>query len=197
MSGSMPCIRLIVGLGNPGRNYEKTRHNAGIWFIEKLLNNQISSLKPTKKFHGLFGQVSLWNENYYILLPTTYMNLSGLAVGAAAKFYHLSPTSILIAHDELDLPPGTARFKQDGGHAGHNGLQDIISHLGGSKDFYRLRIGIGRPPANQQTDVKDYVLNRPSKADKQKIDQAIEKAIDTLPLALSGRWDQAMQKLHA
>ena len=189
----MSAIKLIVGLSNPGEQYTNTRHNAGAWFVDaaiSTLNDGInqSSLKPERKFHGLFGKAN----NVDLLIPTTYMNESGLSVKACAKYYNVPAEAILVAHDDLDLPVGTVRLKFDGGDGGHNGLKDIISHLH-TKQFYRLRIGIGRPTHKE---VVDYVLENPSKADRQLINEAIAKACEILPLLLEGEIAKAMQKLH-
>ena len=149
-------IQLIVGLGNPGREYENTRHNAGAIFIAQLANTCRASWQEEKKFSGLTTQVNLNNQPVRLLLPLTYMNRSGQSVGAIANFYKIAPESILVVHDELDLAPGTARLKLGGGHGGHNGLRDIISALGNQNTFTRLRIGIGHPGNAKM--VADYVL---------------------------------------
>jgi PTH1 family peptidyl-tRNA hydrolase len=191
-------IRLIVGLGNPGTEYQKTRHNAGTWFVENLFSSQFNELKLSKRFHGLFGQLTLKDNTYYVLIPNTYMNNSGLAVVSVVNFYKLSIDSILIAHDELDLPVGTVRFKYNGGHAGHKGLQNIISRLGGQKNFYRVRIGIGRPsPSQTHLSVEDYVLKPPRPEESVKIHRAIQIAITCLDQGLVGDWQNAIQKLHS
>ena len=186
-------IQLLAGLGNPGPEYANTRHNAGVWFIEKLLEHTSIKLRAEKKFHGLSGKITFSNKEFHLLIPTSYMNCCGQALVAMAKFYKIPPQNILIAHDELAIPTGVARFKQGGGHAGHNGLRDIIRHLNNS-DFMRLRIGIDHPGNRDQ--VSNYVLSPPSKTDKIKIDQAIEKAITILPDLLAGNLQQAMQELH-
>jgi peptidyl-tRNA hydrolase, PTH1 family len=186
-------IKLIIGLGNPGKEYEQTRHNAGAWFIERLLQEANTTLKPEKKFHGLSCKTILFNQECHLLIPTTYMNLSGQAVSAIAKFYKIPPQAILVAHDDLDLAVGSLRLKQGGGHGGHNGLRDIISHLG-TNDFLRLRFGIGHPGHKDR--VTDHVLSKITKTDKKQIDTAIERAVDILPLILKGEMQQAMQELH-
>lgn len=188
-------IKLIVGLANPGDKYKNTRHNAGAWFVEEIIANYCAEinksssqlLKPEKKFHGLFGSV----DEVDLLIPTTYMNDSGLAVHACAKYNKILPEAILVAHDDLDLPVGTVKLKFDGGDGGHNGVHDIINHLH-TKQFHRLRIGIGRP----QKETIDYVLEPPSKADRQLINDAIKKACDVLPLLLAGEISKATQQLH-
>lgn len=186
-------ILLIVGLGNPGAEYENTRHNAGAWFVESLANQAHASLRVTQKFHGLHCNVKLHDHDMQLLIPTTYMNLSGQAVQAAAHFYKISAENILIAHDEIDLPVGEVRLKFDGGHGGHNGLRDIISKLNTNK-FYRLRIGVGHPGNSKL--VHDYVLHPPKKPERELIDNAIQQAEDVLPLMLEGKHQQAMMKLH-
>ncbi|MCP5325201.1 MAG: aminoacyl-tRNA hydrolase [Oceanospirillaceae bacterium] len=187
-------IKLIVGLGNPGEEYAQTRHNAGAWFLAAVADYFNCSLKPEKKFHGLAGKISIAGEDVWLLFPATYMNLSGQAVAALANFYKISPSEILVAHDELDLPVGVARFKKDGGHGGQNGLKDIISKLGGQKDFYRLRIGIGHP--GDKSLVTGHVLGRPSVSDKQKIEAVIDEAMREVENTVRGDWAKAMTRLH-
>lgn len=187
-------IQMIVGLGNPGFEYEQTRHNAGVWFIEKLLEQSSASLSFDKKFHGLTAKVTLCGKACHMLVPTTYMNCSGQSVLALATFYKIPPQSILIAHDEIDLLVGSVRLKEGGGHGGHNGLRDIISRLG-SRDFFRLRIGVGRP--KHKDDVTNYVLGRATKTEQIQIEQAIEQAVKVLPDVLEGNWRQAVQALGA
>ncbi len=186
-------IKLIVGLGNPGPQYEKTRHNAGAWVIEALAAQHRVVLKPEIKFKGLVGVLHHSSNDCRLLCPTTFMNLSGHSVKALADFYKLEPTQILVIHDELDLPAGTAKIKRDGGHGGHNGLRDIIAQLH-SSDFYRLRIGIGHP--GQKELVADYVLQKPNKSDQQQIDDAITSALIVIPDIMDGHVERAMQKLH-
>jgi PTH1 family peptidyl-tRNA hydrolase len=186
-------IQLIIGLGNPGAEYEKTRHNAGAWFVSKLSNHANVVLHNESKFRALHTVVNLDNHDCHLLVPTTFMNLSGQAVAAFVNFYKIAAHSILIAHDEIDLPTGDIRLKFDGGHGGHNGLRDIISHLN-TKQFYRLRIGIGRP--NNSKEVADYVLHPPKKAERKHIDESIEQAINILPFILRGEFQKAMNILH-
>jgi peptidyl-tRNA hydrolase, PTH1 family len=186
-------IQLIVGLGNPGAEYEHTRHNAGVWLVEKLLQDFQTSLKQEKKFHGLAGKIKLSGHDCHLLIPTTYVNLSGQAVLAIANFYKILPQSILVVHDDLDLPIGTVKLKQGGGHGGHNGLRDIIARLG-SSDFIRLRIGINHPGKQEQ--VVNHVLSRAKKHEQEKIDLAIDNAIQILPDVISGDLPKAMQELH-
>ena len=186
-------IQLIVGLANPGNEYANTRHNAGAWFIEEIANRDNIPLRMEAKYHGLHHLAKIHDQSCHLLIPTTFMNHSGQAVRACMSYHKIPADAILIAHDEIDLPVGSIKLKFDGGDGGHNGLKDIIRHLN-TKQFYRLRIGIGRP--NHSKDVIDYVLNHPSKADRQKIDDAIKRALDALPLILSGEAQKAMQKLH-
>ena len=189
------AIRLIAGLGNPGAEYEHTRHNAGFWVVEQLAKREGISLSPDKKFHGLTGKGRIGGEEVHLLLPMTFMNKSGLSVGALASFYRITPAEILVVHDELDLPPGTARFKTGGGHGGQNGLRDIISSLGNNKDFHRLRIGIGHP--GDKNRVTGHVLGRASKAEQQSIDAVIDEALYVLPDAIRGDMAKAMNRLHS
>jgi peptidyl-tRNA hydrolase, PTH1 family len=186
-------IRLIVGLANPGKEYADTRHNAGAWLALKAADQLHAVLRVEKKFHGIYGSAQGEAQTIHLLIPTTFMNLSGQAVLALMKYYQLSPESILIAHDDIDLPAGSIKLKFEGGDGGHNGLKDIIRHLN-SKQFYRLRIGVGHP--KQRDQVADYVLHPPSKIDREKIDQAIQQALDVMPLILSGQISKAMQALH-
>lgn len=188
-----PPIQLIVGLANPGKKYAETRHNAGAWFVEDLVRTNNVTLSAEPKFHGLHSQVTLHDQTCHLLIPTTFMNLSGQAVSACMRFYKIQPDAILVVHDEIDLPPGIIRLKFDGGDGGHNGLKDIISHLH-TKQFNRLRIGVGHP--GNSKDVVDYVLDKPSKVDRKLIDQAMDKAVDTLPLIMNGEMAKAMQALH-
>jgi len=189
------AIQLIVGLGNPGKPYEGTRHNAGAFFIEEIARRCGSTLTPESKFHGDTGRVTFAGHELRLLRPTTFMNRSGRAVAALANFYRITPEAILVAHDELDISPGTARFKQGGGHGGHNGLRDIIPALGGNRDFHRLRIGIGHP--GRASEVSNYVLAKPSKTDRLAMDAIIGEAVDSLPLLLEGDAVKAMTRLHS
>jgi PTH1 family peptidyl-tRNA hydrolase len=186
-------IQLIVGLANPGKEYENTRHNAGAWLVKELTNQFNVRLRMENKYHGLHGLTSINDQPCHLLIPTTFMNHSGQAVRACMSYHKIPADSILIVHDEIDLPVGTIKIKFDGGDGGHNGLKDIIRHLS-TKQFYRLRIGVGRP--THSNDVIDYVLDPPSKADRQKIDDAIQRAKEALPLILSGEMQKAMHKLH-
>lgn len=191
----MSQVKAIIGLANPGAEYEATRHNAGAWLLEALLRRTGGELRAEKKFLGRYARIRLDGQELHLLEPTTFMNRSGGAVAAMAKFFKLAPDEILVAHDELDLDPGTARYKTGGGHGGHNGLRDIIQALGNDKGFHRLRIGIGHPGDARQ--VTNYVLGRPGKAERAAIDAAIDECLATLPQAASGDWTKAMQRLHS
>jgi PTH1 family peptidyl-tRNA hydrolase len=187
-------IQLIVGLGNPGTEYENTRHNAGAWFVASLAEDAKISLRPNAKFKGLHGSTQIHGQDCHLLIPTTYMNLSGQAVRALADFYKIPPSAILVAHDELDLPVATLRLKFDGGHGGHNGLKDIIGHLS-TKQFYRLRIGVGHP--KNSADMVDYVLKPPSKSERLAINSALVAAEPVMPLVMQGDFQRAMHLLHS
>lgn len=186
-------IKMIVGLGNPGPSYEQTRHNAGAWFVGQLAAEHNQRLRDDAKFEGMASKVNIDSYACHLLIPTTYMNLSGKAVCAMAKFYKIAAEEILIVHDEIDLAPGIARYKFSGGHGGHNGLRNIISALG-SKNFYRLRLGVGRAKPN--VDVADYVLQRPTKSEQQQIDDAIFASLRVLPEVVAGHAEKAMKELH-
>ena len=189
-------VKLIVGLGNPGNEYEQTRHNAGAWFVDALLRRFPSPtpLQNDTKFKGLTTQLSIGGQNLRVLVPTTFMNLSGESVGALANFYKIPVEAILVAHDELDLPPGVARLKVGGGHGGHNGLRDIISKLGNQKNFGRLRIGIGHPGNAKQ--VTNFVLKKPSSEELRLIEDAIDECVRHIEKIVSGDWQVAMNELH-
>ena len=191
----MTAIKLIVGLGNPGSEYRGTRHNAGADFVEQLARQCATTLQAESKFYGMAGRVTLSGHDLRLLIPTTFMNRSGKAVAAMAQFFKIAPGEILVAHDELDIPPGTARFKRGGGHGGHNGLRDIVPALANNKDFYRLRIGIGHP--GHASRVTGYVLGAPSQVDRTRIDACIDEAIASLPLLLDGDDTKAMTRLHS
>ncbi len=190
----MSEIKLIVGLGNPGREYEATRHNAGFWWVDELVRAHNVSFKADSKFHGLVARATLHGHEVHLLKPQTFMNVSGRSVGAVAQFYKIVPEQILVVHDELDLPPGSAKLKLGGGHGGHNGLKDIIAHLG-TKDFWRLRVGVGHP--GERTEVVNYVLNAPRKEEQVLIDEAMQRAQDVAPLIIEGKMEAAMLKLHS
>ncbi len=185
-------IKLIVGLGNPGEEYRGTRHNAGADFVETLAHSQGLILSADAKFYGLSGRSTASGKDVRLLIPTTFMNRSGQAVSAIAKFYKIETANILIAHDELDFEPGTARFKDGGGHGGHNGLRDINKALG--DNYSRLRIGIGHP--GHASEVSNYVLKAPSRADREQIEASISESLQALPLLLCGDWVRATKQLH-
>lgn len=190
----MSSIRLIVGLGNPGREYETTRHNAGYWWADELARLQNLNFRSEAKFHGLMARGQLHGHEILLLKPQTFMNASGRSVGALAQFYKIAPAEILVAHDELDLQPGTARLKLGGGHGGHNGLKDIIAYLG-SRDFWRLRIGIGHP--GERAEVVNFVLNDPRREERELIGAAMQHALDVAHLVIEGKAEAAMLKLHS
>jgi PTH1 family peptidyl-tRNA hydrolase len=190
----MSEIKLIVGLGNPGKEYANTRHNAGFWWVDELTRIQNVNFKADSKFHGVVARANLHGHEVHLLKPQTFMNISGRAVGAVAQFYKIEPAQILVVHDELDLPPGSAKLKLGGGHGGHNGLKDIIAHLG-TKDFWRLRVGIGHP--GERNEVVNYVLNAPRKEEQVLIDEAMQRAQDVVPLIIEGKMEAAMLKLHS
>lgn len=193
MSALSYDIKLIVGLGNPGPKYSETRHNAGFWFVEDLASQYRSRFLPEKKFHGEVARINLEGKDVWLLKPETYMNRSGLSVVSLAAFYKIAAENILVAHDEIDLKAGTARLKSGGGHGGHNGLRDIISHLG-TKDFQRLRIGVDHPGSKDL--VVDYVLKRPDSKDRQAIEDSINDALRVMPKIAAGEWEKAMHQLH-
>lgn len=188
-------IQLIVGLANPGPEYAKTRHNAGAWYIEALANRYNGSLREDAKYFGLTGRIQIAGQDVRLLVPTTFMNLSGKSVAALAKFFQIPVEQILVAHDELDLPPGVAKFKQGGGHGGHNGLKDIISKMGNNNNFFRLRLGIGHPGSKEQ--VVGFVLNKAPQSEQQLIDQALDEAVRSTELIFSNDMTKAMHRLHS
>lgn len=187
-------VKLIVGLGNPGPKYDRTRHNAGADFVSALAERHGLALKDDSKFFGLTARLTLGGCDLRLLIPTTYMNRSGQSVAALANFYGIETAAILVAHDELDLPPGVARLKIGGGHGGHNGLRDIIAALGNCRDFARLRIGIGHP--GHASEVVDYVLRKAPAGEQQLTGDAIVSALRVVPELAEGRWNQAMKNLH-
>ncbi|WP_085248336.1 aminoacyl-tRNA hydrolase [Gilliamella mensalis] len=191
----MTTIKLIVGLANPGNEYAATRHNAGAWFVEQLAQRYNQSLKNESKFFGYTSRINISGHDVRLLVPTTFMNLSGKAVQAMATFYQIKPEEILIVHDELDLNPGIAKLKFGGSHGGHNGLKDIASKLGNNLNYYRLRIGIGHP--GDKNKVVGYVLNKPSKQEQELIDEAIDQSVRCTDILLSQGVEAAMNKLHA
>ena len=187
-------VQLIVGLGNPGPKYEQTRHNVGFVFVDELARSKGASFKLENKFHGDVCKLSLAGHDIWLLKPNTFMNLSGKSVAALARFYKIAPESMLVVHDELDIPPGQLRLKQGGGHGGHNGLRDMITQLV-SKEFIRLRVGIGHP--GQSRDVSNYVLDKASRDEQIEIDAAIDEALHTLPQIVDGELQAAMNHLHS
>lgn len=187
-------ISLIVGLGNPGAQYETTRHNVGFWFVEALARSYGGQFRAETKFFGEVARVGIEGRSVWLLKPTTFMNRSGQAVAALARFYKIPLESILVVHDELDLDPGVARLKQGGGHGGHNGLRDIIAQMGG-KDFKRLRLGIGHPGVAR--DVSNYVLSRPPASEELLIEEALAEAQAVLPWVVKGDFQKAMNRLHS
>ncbi|RUO21981.1 aminoacyl-tRNA hydrolase [Aliidiomarina haloalkalitolerans] len=188
-------IRLIVGLGNPGPEYTATRHNAGFWFVEDLARQFNAPLSPDSKYFGQTARLGPPYSDTRLLLPMTFMNKSGQAVGAMANFFKVTPEQILVVHDELDLPPGVAKFKQGGGHGGHNGLKDIIRALGNNNNFHRLRIGIGHPGHASQ--VTGYVLGKAPSQEQQLIDDAVRASLRGVEIALRDGWTAAKQYLHS
>lgn len=191
-----PGIRMIVGLGNPGAEYERTRHNAGFRFVDRLAHEGGSSFRIERKFQAQVARVTLGGEDVWLVKPETFMNLSGQAVVALALFYRFLPDQILVAHDELDLPAGDVRMKQGGGVAGHNGLKDIRARLSNA-DFWRMRIGIGHPrELGLRQDVADFVLHPPRREEERAIDDAIERGLAVVGMAVAGEFMKAMTKLH-
>ncbi|WP_303291420.1 aminoacyl-tRNA hydrolase [Marinobacter sp. SS5-14b] len=187
-------IVMVVGLGNPGADYENTRHNAGALFVEALARTAGQTLRPEKKYHGLYARIQWQGLDLHLLNPSTFMNRSGLAIKALADFFKISPEQILVAHDELDIPPGTAKLKKGGGHGGHNGLRDTIAHLG-TNEFQRLRIGIGHPGDSRK--VTGYVLGRLGKQETEELNAVIDEIMRVLPDAASGKLAAAMNRLHS
>ena len=191
----MSEIKLIVGLGNPGDKYTDTRHNAGEWLIERLTRRFNVSLNPESKFFGKTARTLVNGKEVRLLVPTTFMNLSGKAVGALTSFYRIKPEEILVIHDELDLPPGTAKLKQGGGHGGHNGLKDIVAQLGNNNNFYRLRIGIGHP--GHRDLVAGYVLNKPSPADRDALEKVLDEVTDCVEMIFKDGMVKATNRLNS
>jgi len=185
-------MKLVVGLGNPGREHEATRHNAGFWWLDRLAARGGVHMRAEARFHGYAGKLADGGHECWLLKPMTFMNVSGRAVQALTQFYKIAPADMLVVHDELDLPPGEARLKKGGGSAGHNGLKDITAHLG--PDYWRLRIGIGRPADREQ--MVNFVLNAPRKDELPLIEEAIARSLDTWPLLRDGKNEAAMLKLH-
>lgn len=196
MSGAADSIRLIVGLGNIGAEYERTRHNAGFWFVDEIAAKGRASFTHERKFSGDVARLRDGAQELWLLKPGTYMNRSGQAVVALALYYKILPTQILVVHDEVDMLPGAIKLKRGGGTAGHNGLKDIQAKLG-TPDFWRLRIGVGHPRSLQLTqDVGDFVLHPASREHQQQIDDAMGRALDIVPLLIQGQFERAMMQLH-
>lgn len=189
----MNAIRLLVGLGNPGPQYEATRHNAGFWWIDEVARAHGAHLAVEPKFFGLAGRMKSGAHEAWLLQPTTFMNASGRSVAALARFYKITPAEILVIHDELDLSPGTAKLKKGGGNGGHNGLKDISAHLG-TQDYWRLRLGIGHP--GDKSAVANFVLHEPGRDEANLIQDTIDQSVKLLPLLLEGSMEAAMLKLH-
>ncbi|NHB58351.1 aminoacyl-tRNA hydrolase [Acinetobacter shaoyimingii] len=189
----MSNLSLIVGLGNPGSEYAQTRHNAGFWFVERLADQYGISLKSDPKYKGISGRGKIEGQDVRLLLPTTFMNLSGQSVVPFSKFYNIAPEAILIAHDELDMDPGVIRLKTGGGHGGHNGLRDIVPHIG--PNFHRLRIGIGHPGSKER--VSGHVLSKAPSSEQALMDDAIHHALSRIKLLVNGEIQQAMNQINA
>jgi PTH1 family peptidyl-tRNA hydrolase len=186
-------IKLIVGLGNPGAEYEATRHNAGFWWLDAVAQELKVNLVPDKSYWGLVARTQVQGQTVWLLAPQTFMNLSGKSVGALAKFFKIQPDEILVAHDELDIEPGQAKLKKGGSHAGHNGLRDIHAQLG-SADYWRLRIGIGHP--GEKSEVVHWVLKKLSPDQRQGIEDSITRSVKALAQLLSGDMEKAMLQIH-
>jgi peptidyl-tRNA hydrolase, PTH1 family len=187
------ALKLIVGLGNPGREYARTRHNAGWWFVDELAQRYRSSWKLEPREHRELARVTIEECDIWLLKPTSFMNNSGGPTAAAANFYRVAPAEILVVHDEIDLPPGVARLKQGGGHGGHNGLRDVMAHIG--PDFWRLRLGVGHPGAKEL--VIGSVLDRPTASEQQMIEQAMTRSLEVMPELLRSGAQKAMHALHS
>lgn len=188
-------IRLFVGLANPGPEYANTRHNAGAWVVQELARRHNVTLKEDKKYAGLTARIQIGNEDLRLLIPQTFMNLSGKSVAPLAKFYQLTPEQILVAHDELDLPVGVAKFKHGGGHGGHNGLRDIISKLGNNNEFYRLRIGIGHPGHKDR--VAGYVLTKAPAHEQLLLEHTVDEAARCIEVFCQEGLAKAQHRLHS
>jgi PTH1 family peptidyl-tRNA hydrolase len=191
----MSNIKLIVGLANPGAEYAQTRHNAGAWYVQELARICSVQLVPESKYFGVTARAILHGKDVRLLIPTTYMNLSGKSVAALANFFRILPEEILVAHDELDMEPGVAKFKLGGGHGGHNGLKDIIASLGNDKNFHRLRIGIGHP--GDKNKVSGYVLGRAPAVEQERINSVIDEAVRSTEILFNQDMAKAMHRLHS
>jgi PTH1 family peptidyl-tRNA hydrolase len=186
-------LRVVVGLGNPGPEHQVTRHNAGFWFVDVLARRHGAEFRDYRKYSGETARITISGQELILLKPTTYMNRSGLSVRQISDFFKIAPDDILVAHDELDLPVASVRLKHGGGHGGHNGLRDIIAHIG--EGFWRMRLGIGHP--GNKADVIDYVLTRAPRAEEEMIMEAVNTAADAMPLVLEHGAERAMTKLHS
>ncbi|MES2584159.1 MAG: aminoacyl-tRNA hydrolase [Pseudomonadota bacterium] len=186
-------IKLFVGLGNPGPEYEATRHNAGFWWVDALARELKVNLNMDKGYHGLLARTTVHGQTVWLLEPQTFMNLSGKSVGALARFFKIAPNEILVAHDELDIPPGQVKLKFGGSHAGHNGLRDIHAQLG-SGDYWRLRLGVGHP--GDKAEVVNWVLKKPSLDQRIAIDQCVDRSLKALPAFLAGDMEKATLLVH-
>ncbi|MCC8378718.1 aminoacyl-tRNA hydrolase [Xenorhabdus sp. PB30.3] len=191
----MSNIKLIVGLANPGAEYAQTRHNAGAWFVDLLAQRHNQSLKEESKFFGYTTRINMNGQDVRLLVPTTFMNLSGKSVLALAGFYRIQPDEILVAHDELDLPPGVAKMKLGGSNGGHNGLKDIQNKFGNNPNFHRLRIGIGHP--GDKNKVVGFVLGKPPLGEQKLIDDAIAEALSCTDILMKDGMSKAINRLHA
>ncbi len=186
-------IKLLVGLGNPGPEYDATRHNAGFWFVDGAARALKTTLAMERSFHGLVARTSFQGQALWLLEPQTFMNLSGKSVAALARFFKINADEVLVAHDELDLPPGEAKLKFGGSHAGHNGLRDIHAQLG-TGDYWRLRLGVGHPSV--KSEVVHWVLKKPVLDERIAIDQCLDRALAALPVLLAGDMNKAMLLIH-
>jgi peptidyl-tRNA hydrolase, PTH1 family len=187
-------IRLFVGLGNPGQEYEDTRHNAGFWFIDDLARRLGVTLLPDRAYHGFVARANTPQGPVWLLQPQTYMNLSGKSVAALARFFKITPEEVLVVHDELDLPPGQVKLKKGGGHGGHNGLRDIHAQLG-TPDYWRLRLGIGHPGVKHE--VANFVLRKPPQSEREAIFKCISQSLDAVDAMLAGDMNKAVTLVHA
>jgi PTH1 family peptidyl-tRNA hydrolase len=195
MGGPAPgtALKLIVGLGNPGADYARTRHNAGWWFVNALADEVGASFRAEPRRHGELARARIGDCELWLLKPMDYMNRSGTAVASVAGFYRIAAAEILVVHDDIDLPPGVCRLKQGGGHGGHNGVRDVIAQLGA--DFWRLRFGVGHP--GDRDLVLDAVLDRPTATEQQAIDESLQRALAVLPMMLAEGAQKAMHRLHS